>query len=356
MKNFPSIRIDDEDAAHRQITTQLRALILDGQLKLGTRLPGLRELAEQIGTNYFTVQAALTPLVGEGLIERRPRHGTVVIRNSLQFTSVGIYFGAEISQDGSSFYPGLYDCLFKKLQAAGIEARLFIDSRRLEQQGETCPHILKAIQNHEIQGVLGGMLLPEHNQWLNELPVPVSLMTTAHFANSVKSDNRQMVRAALRQLADRGCKTVEMLPHRRFHGVEYGRICEEEALAAGVELLDGMEQTAWDFYPTKADYGYQVFKNRWHAGKHPDALMVYPDPFIPGVITAILEAGIHVPEELKLIFSGNRELPMHCPLSVDWLMASISEMADAMIGQLQAQLRGAKQEETWITSSVVQGY
>ncbi|HSH93044.1 MAG TPA: winged helix-turn-helix domain-containing protein, partial [Roseimicrobium sp.] len=86
MKVFPEIRINSKEAAHRQITSQLRGLITGGILKPGTRLPGIRELAKEIGSNYFTVQEALTPLVREGLIERKPKLGTVVLRNSPQLT------------------------------------------------------------------------------------------------------------------------------------------------------------------------------------------------------------------------------------------------------------------------------
>ena len=356
MKAFPEIRINTKDAAHRQITSQLRGLITGGILKPGTRLPGIRELAKQIGSNYFTVQEALTPLVRDGLIERRPKLGTVVLRNSPLLTSVGIYFGAEMSQGGSSFYPGLYDSLFKKLEASGIEARLFIDSRRLEKQGEPCPHLRKAIQNYEIQGVLGGMLVPQHIEWLQRLSVPVSLLTTAHHANSVKSDNRQMVGAALRQLASRGCKTVEMLPSLHFHGNEFLAMCEEEAQASGLRILEGMEQTPLDAYPTYAEYGYRAFLNWWHAGNRPEGLMVYPDTFIPGVTTAILELGLKVPDDLKLILYRNREIPIHCPIQADWILASIDGMADAMIHQLQEQVRGATTVETRMPADVVQGY
>lgn len=356
MKPFPPIRIDEAGAAHRQITSQLRELILSGQLKIGTKLPGIRELAQSIGINYFTVQEALTPLERDGLIERRPRHGTVVLRNTPALTTVGVYFGANILRSGSGFYPFLYDILFTKLEAEGTQVRLFIDNRRHAQQAGPCPYLQKAIQNYEIQGVIAVMLMPEHLEWLPNLPVPVSLLTSVHMPKSVKGNDQQFVRESLRHLATRGCKTVGMIPNPWFHSKEYQMICKEEAAAAGVHIIEGKERTALDFYPTPVEYGYRSFMNRWQTEEKPDGLLVYPDSYVPGVLTAILELRLSIPQDLKLLFYRNREIPLHCTVPVDWSVISISAFADSMIQQLKEQLTGKTSGEISLPAEITCGY
>ena len=76
---------------HRRITTELRERILRGEWRPGRKLPRMHDLAREYGTSYFTVQTALTPLVEQGLLERRRRVGTVVRHNPAVLTCAGIY-------------------------------------------------------------------------------------------------------------------------------------------------------------------------------------------------------------------------------------------------------------------------
>ncbi len=60
---------------------ELRAAILDGRLKPGTRLPSSRELAAQHGVARGTVIAAFEPLLEEGYLESRQGSGSYVAAN-----------------------------------------------------------------------------------------------------------------------------------------------------------------------------------------------------------------------------------------------------------------------------------
>ncbi len=60
---------------------ELRAAILDGRLKPGTRLPSSRDLAMQHGVARGTVIAAFEPLLEEGYLESRQGSGSYVAAN-----------------------------------------------------------------------------------------------------------------------------------------------------------------------------------------------------------------------------------------------------------------------------------
>jgi DNA-binding LacI/PurR family transcriptional regulator len=62
-----------------QIRARIALLVADGELGPGARLPSLRELADQLGTNINTVRAAYTRLEADGLVETRHGVGTVVL-------------------------------------------------------------------------------------------------------------------------------------------------------------------------------------------------------------------------------------------------------------------------------------
>lgn len=54
---------------------------------VGSRLPGRTDLAEQMGVSEFAARAAVKQLEAEGLLESRPRRGTVVVRRPRRSTS-----------------------------------------------------------------------------------------------------------------------------------------------------------------------------------------------------------------------------------------------------------------------------
>jgi DNA-binding transcriptional MocR family regulator len=66
-----------------QICEHLSALVRQGRLDAGTRLPSIRRLARQIGASPFTVVDAYERLVARGLIESRAGRGFFVIQRHL---------------------------------------------------------------------------------------------------------------------------------------------------------------------------------------------------------------------------------------------------------------------------------
>jgi GntR family transcriptional regulator len=62
----------------RQIADQIRTQCASGVLRLGQRLPSVRELARQLTINQNTVLRVYEKLTGEGLLERRHGDGTYV--------------------------------------------------------------------------------------------------------------------------------------------------------------------------------------------------------------------------------------------------------------------------------------
>jgi len=57
-----------------------QVLLLLGELRLGSRLPGERVLSERFGVSRMTLRAAMDTLIEEGLIFRSSRSGTFVVK------------------------------------------------------------------------------------------------------------------------------------------------------------------------------------------------------------------------------------------------------------------------------------
>src|SRR5881397_4167253 len=98
------ITIERPKVVYRQISEQIRNLILRGKLPPGTKLQASGELAAKWNTHAATIQAALAPLVKEGLLTRRPKVGTFVAKRRQRLTDVGIYHDSNIWQDQRSAF------------------------------------------------------------------------------------------------------------------------------------------------------------------------------------------------------------------------------------------------------------
>src|SRR5258706_874165 len=74
--NVPSL--DGEGPLWLQIRRSLASSILNGDWPAGTRVPAEMLLTEHYATSRMTVNKAIQSLAAEGLVERRPKTGTVV--------------------------------------------------------------------------------------------------------------------------------------------------------------------------------------------------------------------------------------------------------------------------------------
>ena len=73
-------RAEGGGSLHRRILADIEARILSGDWPPGWRIPFEHELTAQYGCSRMTVSKALAQLAGAGLIERRRKAGTFVIR------------------------------------------------------------------------------------------------------------------------------------------------------------------------------------------------------------------------------------------------------------------------------------
>jgi DNA-binding transcriptional regulator YhcF (GntR family) len=74
------ISVDSGAAAppYEQVRAQIAALVRSAALPVGTRLPTVRKLAEDLGLAVNTVARSYKELEADGVLETRGRHGTFV--------------------------------------------------------------------------------------------------------------------------------------------------------------------------------------------------------------------------------------------------------------------------------------
>lgn len=67
-----------------QITSQIKALILSGELKTGDALPSMRALAKDLRISVITTKRAYEELERDGFIETVPGKGSFVAQANLE--------------------------------------------------------------------------------------------------------------------------------------------------------------------------------------------------------------------------------------------------------------------------------
>jgi GntR family transcriptional regulator len=74
------LEIDPRSAVppYEQLRQQLTALVLGGTLTPGSRLPAIRQLANDLGLAGGTVARAYRELESDGVVTTHGRHGTVI--------------------------------------------------------------------------------------------------------------------------------------------------------------------------------------------------------------------------------------------------------------------------------------
>lgn len=70
---------------YEQITTQIKGMIMSGELKPGDSMPSMRKLAKELHVSVITTQRAYDDLVKDGFIVTVPAKGTFVSAQNQDF-------------------------------------------------------------------------------------------------------------------------------------------------------------------------------------------------------------------------------------------------------------------------------
>ena len=149
-------------------------------------------------------------------------------------------------------------------------------------------------------------------------------------ASYVGADDETIGRLATSHLIERGCRRIAHLAGPEPNPGS-GRLKGYRAAlaAAGIAAPAKYIVAARD-----DDSGYQATRKLLALNPRPDAIFGYNDPTAAGAMKAILEAGIRIPEEIKVIGAGNVHYSdlLRVPLStVDQASTKIGQQAADML-------------------------
>ena len=80
-----NIDYQDKRPIYEQITSQIKAMIMSGELKTGDPIPSMRSLAKSIHVSVITVQKAYEDLHRDGFIDTTVGRGSFVSAQNREF-------------------------------------------------------------------------------------------------------------------------------------------------------------------------------------------------------------------------------------------------------------------------------
>ena len=338
--------------ATKEIGAHVRALIKNGTLPAGKGIPTTKELAAAWGVFPNTVKLALDPLVKEGLLDRRRYRGTCVLDGHRKIRRLGIYesFGSIPASD-RDFLVSLQVELARALEKQNAELKIWVDSKR---GPRSLPeNLIEACRKREIDGIVTSHPSKEILKAMKCLPVPFAALTSYRDCPTrVEFRYADLVEKAVRRLAERGVRSVGVISiikpeaatesSNRQDVSHFYEIFAETAASLGLET-----RPEWVIHPASSKatieierFGYDAMKTLWSRRSRPDGLFLYPHTAVRGSLTALLEIGVKIPDQLKLVAHGNIETPILTPYRIDWINSSSREIVASMVKQIQSVLDG----------------
>ena len=318
---FPAFKVSRAD--RRNLTDQLadglRQAIVSGFYKAGDRLPRLRDLATHFGTSLRVPREAIARLVSEGHVAARTSIGTTVLPRRTRSWKGHVLFilpDAEGSYFANVFASELQNGFLK---AGWLFTRVNVLKRG---KGRRDTSILEAAlaQSVDLAIILYGDSLVE--KFLARRNIPYILIANtrpdnpapagfirfnrsaaiADFVRRCQESGRQKVV----QVCLDGEGDVDAVPALQRAGIKARR--EIISFKESAERLETVERAAFD----------AIAQGLAQQAKANGEVIFFTDDFLAfGGITALLHAGLRVPEDVGLASWSNRGFAPVTPWNLD---------------------------------------
>ena len=242
------------------------------------------------------------------------------------------------------------------LQLAANEAGYFVSVATLAEF--TAANMERAVDDLLSLGVAGLIVIAPVEPMAREIetqkiPVPTLVIASSWVSHDseiarIGIDQRVGVKAALSHLKSLGCDSVAHIkgPDGDFDAME-----RDAAWAEGVAEL-GMTkgariQGAWD-----ADTGYAAARQLL-AAPLPDAVFVANDQMSLGALKALSEAGVRVPEDLRLFGFDDQDGSAYFEPALTTVRQDFQEIGDEAIAVLRRLIEGESPAIAMIPATLV---
>lgn len=323
--------------------------IVKGRLLPGTQLPARKDLIARFGSTAATVQHAMDLLRDEGFIRVKGRQATYVADHPPHLFGHAMVFASSPEQKPWNRFFQMLATEAESYRGTPEEPRRIslhygVDAHAKSLEGLKLALVVPA-------RCLGGMILPEHPLTTGlayapccNLPNLPRVTFTSDLPKSAHASWGSIRLApfferALDELAQHGCRRIAVL-----YGHPHVPGCAERYTQAIVER--GLRtQAFWlQQVPTESpECGRQVTHLLFHPDQkeRPDGMLITDDNLVEEALAGIVEAGVRVPSELRIIAHCNFPGSNASVLPVTRIGHSSATMVSTCLDELAEQRAGA---------------
>ena len=308
-----SNQTDASTSPKRNLIEQtLRARIVSGDLRPGSRLPTRSELEEQFVVSSVTVQLALDRLIEDGFVKAEGRRGTYVTEHPPHLFRYGICFpGYPSNHPGwSRFWTALAN---EALKFQGQPRRMAL-YHGIDHRSDTddAQRLISDIQNQRLAGLIFAMhpYVIAGTPFMEDRGIPrVGFMGAAEGSGvgSVELDRDSFLNKALDYFQSRGRKRIAILMVPGLWPLFYDQIARGLALR-GMSTQPYWGQLASPMAPETARNAVHLLMHN-RSSESPDGLFISDDNLVEHAIAGLIAAGVRVPEDLDVVAHCNFPWP-----------------------------------------------
>ncbi|MBN1557681.1 MAG: GntR family transcriptional regulator [Lentisphaerae bacterium] len=338
------------------------AHMIDG-LEIGMPLPPVPDVMLTLSASRATVDRAYDLLEARGLIERVPRKG-VFVANPVATGEIGIVLSDRMmTAEASPAYRMATAALTQALRETNPRWQVRMHLGEGSVSGWEMPASLDVLQKDvltRLRAVFTFHELDAVESRLEEAGVPVVLLGAHGGRHRVGVDMEAFYSAAVKHLADAGCRSVCLLwprytgPRPRARRT-VAELCAPLAGNAGLAFrhLDAPHgEGGWT-----EQAGHALFTRFWTETPRADGVIVADDVLCAGVLRAMLQLRVEPPRDLRLLSYANRKVPLPYHRAVTRYEFDVERLAATAVAMMRRLLNGHEpvEAEQLLPGKLVEG-
>ena len=292
-----------------KLAERIREAIAVGEYRPGDSLPTIHELAKRLGTSIKVPEKALQRLAGEGLVRSRPRLGSVVLGDD-QFH----WRGHILVVAPSSNYVYMHTMLIGALRAYFAAAGYLVTV--VSARSASNSHVDQKPLRHALRGAVRLVVTLSENNLVLDAINESGVLYVAVCGRAVKSKGcvgsipfscAPAISQFARRCIARGVHSVAVVGQTRRSVADAAR----QIAAAGIKVVQVVTGDADGFSrPEAVSRGAMLTFARLLESRDrlPDVFLFRDDWVCSGALLAILEAGLSVPRDMKVVTLSNKGL------------------------------------------------
>ena len=324
-----------------QLADGLRQAILTGRLKPGETLPTILEWSKLLGVSIRVPEAAIARLVSEGLIVARRRHGCVVAERGNAPNWKGHALVVVPDSDACYYSSVLLGCVRSQLAAEGYLVSLITLNHGKGTKGRFT-YDLAPLEFALRQSVDLAVLIFNYRRSSIVRAISKSGVPFVEFADAEPGGIKGCVgsvcldkESAMRALSER-CRAAKLRRIMRVRAYAGNFDAEVLSKLSGVKFSDFYIRRDAERYGANESMvrgAMEAFLRRLESkGRSwlPDLLYFTDDHLASGALTAMLAAGVRVPDDVRVATMSNWGLGPVFPVSLTRLEMNPFEHGDAL--------------------------